>query len=45
MEMEDERFEGEHLSCSENIKNHIFYYADSNYGAFTYMEKESEEKN
>ena len=33
------------LGCNENIKNHIFYYFDSNYGALTNMEKESEEKN
>ena len=33
------------LGCSENIKNHIFYKPDSNYGALIYMEKESEEKN
>ena len=33
------------LGCSENIKNHIFYKPDSNYGALILMEKESEEKN
>ena len=33
------------LECSENIKNHIFYYPDSNYGALTYMEQKSEVKN
>ena len=27
------------------IQNHIFYYADSNYGSLIYMEWESEEKN
>ena len=26
------------LGCSENIKNHIFKYPQSNYGALTYME-------
>ena len=26
------------LGCSENIKNHIFYKPDSNYGALIYME-------
>ena len=32
------------VGCSENIKNHIVYYADSNYGALTHKEQESEEK-
>ena len=25
------------LGCSENIKNHIFYKPDSNYGALTFQ--------
>ena len=33
------------VGCSENIKNHIFYYADTNYGALTYTEYEYEENN
>ena len=35
----------DNIGCSENIKNHIFYKPDSNYGALIYNEKESEEKN
>ena len=31
------------IECSESIKNHIFYYVDSNYGIQSYIEYESEE--
>ena len=32
------------VGCSDNIKNHIFYYADSKYGALTYIDQKSKEK-
>ena len=27
------------IGCSLNMKNHIFYFADSNYGALIYIEE------